>query len=70
MSVGWGHLSALKEKGVFRGVGGMHQPIGLLRRGVGPRERNTPLIKEYLGFLKGLLEGIYKGSLRELRNMA
>ena len=29
-----------------------------------------PLIQEYLGFLKGLLKGIYKGSIRELRNMA
>ena len=35
-----------------------------------PREPNTPLIKGYLGFLKGLLKGISKGSIRKLRNMA
>ena len=35
-----------------------------------PREPLIPLIKEYLGFLKGLLKGIYRGSIRELRNMA
>ena len=33
-----------------------------------PQRAQYPLIKEYLGFLKGLLKGIYRGSIRGLRN--
>ena len=44
--------------------------LASVMRGLQPREPLVPLIKEYLGFLKGLLKGIYKGSIRELRNIA
>ena len=38
--------------------------------GLGAQRAQYPLIKEYLGFLKGLLKGSYRGSIREVRNIA